>query len=69
MAADFVRVRDYSRDGIRRSLASSLDRLGLDRIDIAFVHDPDDFYREALDSAFPALEELRAGAITSCRPG
>ena len=39
-------------------------------IDIAFVHDPDDFYREALDSAFPALEELRAeGAITSCRAG
>ena len=50
--ADFVRVRDYSRDGIRRSLESSLERLGLDRVDIAFVHDPDDFYAEALDHAF-----------------
>ena len=34
---------------------SSLERLGLERIDIAFVHDPDDFYAEALDQAFPAL--------------
>src|SRR4029453_13601505 len=68
--ADFVRVRDYSRDGIRRSLESSLERLGLDRVDIVFVHDPDDFYTEALDHAFPALEELRAeGMITSYGAG
>lgn len=68
--ADFERVRDYSRDGVRRSLDSSLERLGLDRVDIAFVHDPDDFYREALDGAFPALEELRAeGTITSYGAG
>jgi D-threo-aldose 1-dehydrogenase len=68
--ADFVRVRDYSRDGIRRSLESSLERLGLDRVDIAFVHDPDDFYAEALDHAFPALEELQAeGMITSYGAG
>lgn len=68
--ADFVRVRDYSRDGIRQSLESSLERLGLDRVDIAFVHDPDDFYVEALDHAFPALEELRAeGMITSYGAG
>jgi D-threo-aldose 1-dehydrogenase len=68
--ANFVRVRDYSRDGVRRSLESSLQRLGLDRVDIAFVHDPDDFYTEALEYAFPALEELRAeGMITSYGAG
>jgi D-threo-aldose 1-dehydrogenase len=68
--ADFVRVRDYSRDGIRRSLESSLERLSLDRVDIAFVHDPDDYYAEALDHAFPALEELRTeGMITSYGAG
>jgi D-threo-aldose 1-dehydrogenase len=68
--ADFVRVRDYSRDGVRRSLESSLERLGLDRVDIVLVHDPDDYYREALDHAFPALEELRAeGIITSYGAG
>ena len=36
----------------------------------SFVHDPDDFYAEALDHAFPALEELRAeGMITSYGAG
>ena len=65
-----VRVRDYSRDGILRSLESSLERLGLDRVDILFVHDPDEYYREALEGAFPALEELRSqGVITSYGAG
>jgi D-threo-aldose 1-dehydrogenase len=64
------RVRDYSRDGVLRSLESSLERLGLDHVDILFVHDPDDHYREALDGAFPALDELRSqGVITSYGAG
>jgi D-threo-aldose 1-dehydrogenase len=68
--ADLVRVRDYSRDGVRRSLEESLVRLGLDRVDILLVHDPDDHYREALDGAFPALEELRSeGVIRSYGAG
>jgi len=33
-------VFDYSADGIRRSIDESLSRLGLDRIDIALIHDP-----------------------------
>ena len=65
-----VRVRDYSRDGVLASLESSLERLGLDRVDLLLVHDPDDHYREALDGAFPALEELRSqGVITSYGAG
>jgi D-threo-aldose 1-dehydrogenase len=68
--ADFVRVRDYSRDGVRRSLESSLERLNLDRVDLVFVHDPEDYYRDALDHAFPALEQMRAeGMITSYGAG
>ena len=68
--ARHVRVRDYSRDGVLRSLESSLSRLNLDHVDILFVHDPDDFYEEALDGAFPALEELRAqGVIRSYGAG
>jgi D-threo-aldose 1-dehydrogenase len=55
-----TRVRDYSRDGMRRSLEESLQRLGLDRVDIALIHDPDDFMDQALDDAYPALAELRA---------
>jgi D-threo-aldose 1-dehydrogenase len=57
--ADMRRVRDYSRDGVLRSLEASMARLGTDRIDIVFVHDPDEHYEAALDGALPALSELR----------
>jgi D-threo-aldose 1-dehydrogenase len=53
------RVPDYSRDGVLRSLEASLTRLGTDRIDVVYVHDPDDHYAAALDGALPALAELR----------
>jgi D-threo-aldose 1-dehydrogenase len=53
------RVWDFSGDGVRRSLEESLERLGLDRVDIVLVHDPDDHEREAREQAFPALTELR----------
>lgn len=57
--ADHRRVWDLSRDGIRRSIADSLERLGMDRIDIAYVHDPEDRMEQALAEALPALAELR----------
>jgi D-threo-aldose 1-dehydrogenase len=50
---------DFSERGVRESFATSLDRLGLERIDILFVHDPDDHYQQAVDEAFPVLVELR----------
>jgi D-threo-aldose 1-dehydrogenase len=50
---------DFSYDGALRSLAESLGRLELDRVDVALVHDPDDHYQEALDGAFRALARLR----------
>jgi D-threo-aldose 1-dehydrogenase len=53
------RVWDFSRDGVRRSLEASLTRLGLDRVDIVFVHDPEDHLDEAINEALPALIELR----------
>ena len=57
--ATLRRRRDYSRDGVLRSLEASVERLGLDRVDVLFVHDPDEHYREVLDGAYPALHELR----------
>ena len=57
--ADHRRVWDFSRDGVLRSLEQSLERLGTDRIDIVYVHDPDGHEAEALDGAIPALVELR----------
>ncbi|SEB37433.1 aldo/keto reductase [Microbacterium hydrocarbonoxydans] len=68
--ADHRRVRDYSRDGVLRSIEQSLERLGLDHIDIVLVHDPDEHEREALEGAFPALSELRdQGVIRSFGAG
>jgi D-threo-aldose 1-dehydrogenase len=59
-----TRVPDYSRDGVLASLEDSLARLGLDRVDIVLIHDPDDHAAQALDEAYPALAELRsAGAV------
>ena len=58
-----VRVLDYSRDGVLRSIDDSLRRTGLDRLDIVLVHDPDEHYAEAMDGAFPVLEELRAAGV------
>ncbi len=56
-------VFDYSRDAIRRSVDESLERLGLDRIDILFIHDPDDYWEAAISEAYPALAELRAQGV------
>jgi D-threo-aldose 1-dehydrogenase len=56
-------VFDYSADGVRRSLEESLVRLGLDRIDIALIHDPDDHWRDAIEGAWPALERLRSEGV------
>ena len=68
--ADYERVLDYTRDGVLRSLEASLQRLGVDRVDILFVHDPDDYYAAALDEVFPTLEELRGqGVIRSYGAG
>jgi D-threo-aldose 1-dehydrogenase len=53
------RVRDYSAAGVRRSLADSLDRLRLDRVDLALLHDPEEYLPQALDEAYPALAGLR----------
>jgi D-threo-aldose 1-dehydrogenase len=61
--ADHVRELDYSADGVLRSLEASLARLGLDRVDIALIHDPDDHGEQALREAYPALEKLRAQGV------
>jgi D-threo-aldose 1-dehydrogenase len=59
------RVWDFSRDGIRRSLSGSLERLGLERLDIVYLHDPDEYWADVLATGYPALEELRAEGVVS----
>jgi D-threo-aldose 1-dehydrogenase len=56
---------DYSRDGVLRSLEESRKRLGIDKIDIVYIHDPDvnDSFKQALDEAFPALADLKSQGV------
>ena len=58
-------IFDYSRDGVLRSLDESRQRLGIDKIDIVYIHDPDvnDSFKQALEEAFPALAELKRQGI------
>lgn len=69
-AAAFECAFDYSYDGVMRSFEDSLQRLALERIDIAFIHDCDAFthgeeqqkvhFKTAMDGAWKALEQLRS---------
>jgi D-threo-aldose 1-dehydrogenase len=67
-------VYDYTADGVRRSIEDSLQRLGVDSLDIAYVHDisPDfpyfpipweEQYEIARKGAFPALTRMREEGI------
>ena len=70
----FRQVYDYSYDGVMRSFEMSLQRLGLDRIDILLLHDIGEMQhgaeanaplqRDAMSGGYKALDELRrAGDI------
>jgi D-threo-aldose 1-dehydrogenase len=63
-------VFDYTASGVRRSIEDSLQRLGIDALDIVFVHDlsPDNLYlptsweeqfKIATSGAFPELTRMR----------
>jgi D-threo-aldose 1-dehydrogenase len=54
---------DYSRDGVLRSIDESCKRLGVDHLDIVYVHDPDAHEAAATSGAFPALIELREQGV------
>ena len=67
-------VFDYTGPGIRRSIEDSLQRLGIDSLDIAFVHDvsPDnkllptpweEQFKIAMTGAFPELTRMREEGI------
>lgn len=63
-------VYDYSRDGILRSVEFSLERLGVDRVDMLFVHDIDvanHGSQEVLDTKLAELMESGYGALVELR--
>jgi D-threo-aldose 1-dehydrogenase len=64
---------DYSYDGTMRAFEGSLQRLGLERIDIALIHDCDVFihgpelqkvyFKQAVEGAYKALDKLRSEGV------
>jgi len=56
---DRMRSWDFSLDGVRRSLDESLDRLGLDAVDILLAHDPDQAPGDPVREGLAALATLR----------
>jgi D-threo-aldose 1-dehydrogenase len=65
---------DYSYDGIMRSVESSLERLGVGRLDILYMHDigrfthgdaNDHHFPIAMESGYRALDELRSNGTIS----
>ena len=62
---------DFTAEGIGASIQESLSRLGMDRIDLVLLHDPERYdLALAVDSALPALVGLReAGLVGSVGVG
>ena len=58
-------IFDFSYDATLRSLDESLERLGLDRVDVLHIHDPDNHYDAALSGAYMALDRLRTEGVIS----
>lgn len=64
--ADSRRVWDFTASGIRRSVEESLERTGLDRFDVLYLHDPERHDLAAgLNEALPALAQLREEQLVS----
>ncbi len=58
--ASLKRVWDVSAAGVRRSLEESLERLGMDRVDVVYLHDPERFDLDrSLDEGLAGLIALR----------
>ncbi|NUS09825.1 MAG: aldo/keto reductase [Streptomyces sp.] len=60
---DRARVWDFTADGIRTTLEGSLERLGVDAVDIVYLHDVENHLPEVYATGFPALAELRAQGV------
>lgn len=54
-------IFDYGYDGVMRSVEFSLERLGIDRIDILFAHDLDVFTHGSVAARNDRISELMAG--------
>ena len=51
---------DFSASGVRQSLEGSLERLGMDSVEVLFIHDPDENADAAIIEAYPELDRMRS---------
>jgi D-threo-aldose 1-dehydrogenase len=64
--ADLKRVWDLSAAGVRRSLEESLERLGLDAVDVLYLHDPESHdLRQGITEALPELLTMRDEGVVA----
>ncbi|EHR49846.1 putative oxidoreductase, aryl-alcohol dehydrogenase like protein [Saccharomonospora marina XMU15] len=64
--ADARRVWDFTSGGVRRCLEESLLRLGMESVDVLYLHDPDEYeLAPALEQGLPALAALREEGVVS----
>jgi len=56
-------VFDYSAEGIKRSFNESLERMGVDHIDIALMHDAENHIPQAINDAYPVLADFKRQGI------
>lgn len=54
---------DFSASGVRQSLEGSLERLGVDSVEVLFIHDPDENADAAIIEAYPELDRMRSEGI------
>lgn len=54
---------DFSYEGTMRSIEASLERMGLDRVDAVYVHDPDTHIDAAVEGSCKALVSLREQGV------
>jgi len=61
----FRLVNDYSYAGVMRSVEESLIRLNKERLDVLYIHDPDEHYADAMKGAYVALHRLRREGVVA----
>ena len=78
---DFQPVYDYSYDGVMKEVEQSMQRLGMNRVDILLIHDvdvwthgtrerTDRYFKQAMEGAYRAMDELRSsGAVKAIGVG
>jgi D-threo-aldose 1-dehydrogenase len=62
---DLERRWEFSADGVRQSIAESIERLGIERIDVLYAHDPDQAWPGAAREGLASLAAAKADGLAT----